>query len=134
MIIFPLFTRCNLKIKLFVLPEILCPLSIWTVSWTSKQLHYKLVTLSTIPRQVSFTCSEFHSQVLSVQLWVYTCFFFSAFASELQQSLLVAVQSCVMLWEFFCFYLDQRSVINLRLLFYSNIPCDIFHMLVYLCY
>ena len=72
------FGLCKWFVSIYicVLPEILCPRSIWIVNWTSKQLHYKLVTLSTIPRQVSFTCSEFHSHWLSAHLCMYACFFF----------------------------------------------------------
>lgn len=52
----------------FVLPEILCQLSIWIVSWTFNPLSFKLLLQSTIPRQVWFLNCECHLMEALVHL------------------------------------------------------------------
>ena len=66
---------------------------------------------STIPRQVSFACSEFHSNMLSSQWCMYT----------IKVNWFV-VLSRILLSNFFFVPMTWEVWLNLRLLFYINIP------------
>ena len=112
----------NLIINLFVLPEILCQQSIWIVSWTLKQLHFKLVMQSTIPRQVSVVDSELNSnscicEVVQV-LYYYYILLWNYNEHELGASTFMV--PCILLFGNLAFLSGQKTIGNTNITFYIS--------------